>query len=350
MEIENIATGVYSPITGFMGDDDLKSVLHSMRLKNGILWPIPILLDINEKDSLKIKIGERIGLKNESGAIFSILDVTEKFYLDKKTMIEYMYNLDDSSHPGIKQINNMKPICLAGDIELLDSHHHEFDKYRLTPKQIRKCFDEFGWSQIAGFHTRNIPHRGHEKIIRSVIENGTCDGVLIQPVLGEKKIGDFKNNHIMNCYEILKSFDYFRNSVLLTGLSTFSRYAGTREAIFTALIRKNYGCSHFIMGRDHTGVGNTEELNSSKEIFNDIPDLGIKIIKFDEVVYLKEHNKYYFRDNIGKNDKIMSKKISGTIIRQYFQKYKRPPRWLMNQNISGYIMDCIDRGEELFTT
>jgi len=350
IEIENIATGVYSPLTGFIGNDDLQSILKSMKLSNGLVWPIPILLDIKEKESSKLNVGDQIGIKNDNDNIFAVLDLKEMFHLDKKNMIELLFKKVDLDHPGIIQINNLNPICLAGDIKLLDSHNNKFDKYRLTPKQLRKCFNELGWSQIAGFHTRNIPHKGHEQLIKSVIENGICDGILIQPVIGKKKTGDLKTNHILKCYEILKTFDYFRNKILLTGFPTYSRYAGPREAIFTALTRKNYGCTHFIVGRDHTGVGNNKELNSSKDIFNDFPDLGIEIIKFDEVIYLKTQDRYLFINEINRFESNTIEKISGTLVRQYLKKFKQPPDWLMDQTISSYLLESLYNGEELFIT
>jgi ATP sulfurylase len=348
MEIENIATGVYSPLKGFMSEDDLNSVLKTMKLSNGITWPLPIVLDVSKDEASKVNCGETIGLSDVQGNVFALMDLNEKYEYSRTVISQVLYNSVDPNHPGVRQVNNMKPVFLAGNIELISSKNSLFDKFKLTPKQVRKLFNEMGWYHIAGFHTRNLPHKGHEYILKSVLKNGICDGLLIHPVIGKKKAGDFLTKHIMNSYDILIKDKFFKNNVILSGFSSFSRYAGSREAIFTALIRKNYGCTHFIIGRDHTGIGNINNISASNNLLDEVDDLGIKIIKMDEVFYSEKEDNYFYESQFNNVNQDSKTSISGTKVREYFSNNEKPPEWLLSKNISEYILSCINNHEELF--
>jgi sulfate adenylyltransferase len=205
-----------------------------------------------------------------------------------------------------------------------------------------------GWHHIAGFHTRNLPHKGHEFILKSVLEKGICDGILIHPVIGKKKAGDFKTKHIMNSYELIMQNTPFKNNVILSGFSSFSRYAGPREAIFTALIRKNYGCTHFIIGRDHTGIGKIKNNKTSTNLSDTFDDLGIKIIKMDEVFYSGSEKNYFFDSPKNNFNQDRKTSISGTKVREFFAKNKKPPKWLLREEISEYVLKCLGNNEQLF--
>lgn len=351
MDLEQIGVGTYSPLEGFMGHEDFLSVLTSMRLANGIVWPIPIVLDVSEKKARKLSIGEVVGLTDEEGEVMGLLHLSEKYRFDKADMVMKLYGTDCQDHPGVRMVDEMQPVLLGGKIDLIKGRKSEIRAYELTPKQLRRLFEERGWTKVLGFHTRNVPHRGHEFMQLKAMEDENCDGLLVQPVVGKKKPGDFKPEFIIKSYEkMIKDF-YPKEKVVFAAFSTFSRYAGPREAVFTALCRKNFGCSHFVVGRDHTGVGNYYNPYASHQIFDQFPDLGIKIVKFDEVYFSKKLNTY-----IQKNGKSLYEDsdklhlISGSQARGMFLRGEGPPDWFMRPEISKIILAAVKNGEQVFET
>ena len=243
----------------------------------------------------------------------------------------------------------MQPVLLAGKIDLIKGRRSETRAYELTPKQLRRLFDERGWAKVLGFHTRNIPHRGHEFIQLKAMEDENCDGLLVQPVVGKKKPGDFKPEYIIKSYENMIGNFYPKEKVVLAAFSTFSRYAGPREALFTALCRKNFGCSHFIIGRDHTGVGTYYDPYASQRIFDDFPDLGIKIVKFNEIFYSKKLNSYVHETGQSSYEEIDKlRMISGTQARAMFLRGECPPSWFMRPEISNIVLDSVKNGKQVF--
>src|SRR4030065_2907249 len=291
MDVEQIAIGTYSPLEGFMGQEDFLSVLTSMRLANGIGWPLPIVLDVSEVTADQLSLGEIVGLTNEQGEVMALLHLDEKYRFDKEETTKKMYGTDSPDHPGVRMIHEMQPVLLAGKVDLIKGRRSETRAYELTPKQLRRLFDERGWAKALGFHTRNITQRGHEFIQLKAMEDENCDGLLVQPVVGKKKPGDFKPEYIIESYENMIENFYPKEKVVLAAFSTFSRYAGPKEALFTALCRKNFGCSHFIIGRDHTGVGSYYHPKASHNIFDRFPDLGIVPLRFDNVFYSKKEGR-----------------------------------------------------------
>jgi len=254
-DLEMIATGGLSPIDGFMGKSDYKSVVLNMHLTNGLVWPIPITLAVSKEIAHNLEIGKTIGLKDESGKIIGSLNLEEKYTYDKELEAEKVYRTKDSNHPGVNAIYQQGEILLAGKITLLEKpSYNEYTKYHLEPKDTREIFIKNGWKTIVAFQTRNPIHRAHEYIQKCALE--IVDGLFIHPIVGETKSDDIPANVRMKCYEILIEKYYPSNRVLLSINPAAMRYAGPREAIFHALIRKNYGATHFIIGRDHAGVGN----------------------------------------------------------------------------------------------
>jgi len=244
----------------------------------------------------------------------------------------------------------MGSTLLAGKISLINRPHSFSKEYELTPLQIRRLFDTMNWSKVAGFHTRNVPHLGHETIHKMVFNDYHCDGLLIHPVVGNKKPGDFNSKIIFSIYEELIKRYYPRNKILLSAFSTFSRYAGPREALFTAICRQNFGCSHFVVGRDHTGVGEYYHPDASHKIFEKLSDLKIEIIKIGEIYYSKAHSKYIEeKDNIGKNDQ-HKLSISGTEIRKILERGEVPPHWMMRPEISAKIRDIISNDKDVYVS
>lgn len=348
MEVEQIATGTFSPLEGFMNEDNFNSVLEEMRLSNGIIWPLPVVLDVTIEEAGKLTIGNKVALVDNKEEIFAILHLDSKYTFDKERTAKKIYGTSSNEHPGVQMIKSMKPILLSGKIDLINRKRSPTLAYELTPKQVRTLFEEKGWVKIAGFHTRNIPHKGHEFIHFKVLENEYLDGFFIHPVTGKKKKGDFDPLYVLKSYEkLIKNF-YPANKVVLAAFGTFSRYAGPREAIFTALCRKNFGCSHFIVGRDHTGTGNFYHPQASQKIFDDFPDLGIKIIKVDEVVYSRKTGKYFFKKDYPNNDIKNKVTLSGTLVRDKLKAGVEPPDWLIRSEISKFILEEIKNNKQVF--
>ena len=349
MDVEQIAVGTYSPLEGFMGREDFHCVLDSMRLASGVAWPIPIVLDVSEAQAEQLSIGETVGLTGEHGEVMALLHLEEKYRFDCESTVRRMYGTDSWEHPGVRMVQAMQPVLLGGKIDLIHGRSSETRAYELTPRQLRRLFDERGWARVLGFHTRNIPHRGHEFIQLKAMEDENCDGLLVQPVVGKKKTGDFKPEYIIQSYENMIGKFYPPEKVVLAAFSTFSRYAGPKEALFTALCRKNFGCSHFIIGRDHTGVGAFYDPYAAQRIFDQFDDLGIKIVKFHEIYYSQKLNKYVHEAApAAKDDTDKLGLISGSQARAMFVKGECPPSWFMRPEISGLILDSIKDGKQVF--
>jgi pyruvate kinase len=349
MDVEQIAVGTYSPLQGFMSQEDFLSVLISLRLANGIAWPLPIVLDVSEETADELSIGEVVGLTDEQGEVMALLHLSEKYRFDKEDTVKKMYGTDCRDHPGVRMVYEMQPVLLAGQIDLIKGRRSETRAYELTPKQLRRLFEDRGWAKVLGFHTRNVPHKGHEFIQLQAMEDENCDGLLVQPVVGKKKPGDFKPEYIIKSYEKMIESFYPREKVVFAAFSTFSRYAGPREALFTALCRKNFGCSHFIIGRDHTGVGDYYDPYASQRIFDNFPDLGIKIVKFKEIFYSKRLNNYVQENGkflYDESDRLSL--ISGSQARAMFLREERPPSWFMRPEISNLVLDAVRNGEQVF--
>ena len=349
MDVEQISVGTYSPLEGFMGHEDFLSVLTSMRLANGVVWPLPIVLDVSEDKANELSVGEVIGLTDEQGEVMALFHLNEKYRFDKQNMMKKIYGTDSFDHPGVRMVHEMQPVLLAGKIDLIKGRKSETRAYELTPKQLRRLFEDRGWAKVLGFHTRNVPHKGHEFMQLMAMENENCDGLLVHPVVGKKKPGDFKPEYIIKSYEKMIGSFYPKEKVVFAAFSTFSRYAGPREALFTALCRKNFGCSHFIIGRDHTGVGNFYDPYASQKIFDEFPDLGIKAVKFNEIYYSKKLNRYIQENgnfNYDENDKLSL--ISGSQARTLFLNGECPPNWFMRTEISNIVLDGIKKGKQVF--
>jgi sulfate adenylyltransferase len=275
-DVRNIGHGRYSPLEGFIGKSDLESVLERMRLANGIAWTVPILLDVSEEEAADLREGEDTCLANEQDQDIAILHLKEKYSFHKEKITKAVFGTDDIKHPGVKSTMEMKDVLLAGEIDLIDITREPFPKYNLYPSETREVFERRGWKTVAGFQTRNAPHLGHEHMQKTVLS--LVDGLLIHPVIGKKKKGDFKDQVILACYDALLENYFPKDRVLLSILPMEMRYAGPREAIHHSIIRKNHGCTHLIVGRDHAGVGSYYHPEAAIEIFTEFDDLEISPI------------------------------------------------------------------------
>jgi len=349
MDIEQIAVGSFSPLEGFMGSKDFHSVISNMKLANGIVWPLPITLGTSKEQKEKLKIGDLVGL-SYNGEIYGILNLEEIYEINKEESAMKIYGSLDTKHPGAKKMLEGPSWLLAGKITLLKKRNSPYKVHELTPQQTRKLFSERGLSRVVGFHTRNVIHRSHEFIQLTALEKGLCDGLFIHPVIGKKKLGDFEAEAIVKSYEKMIEHFYPKSKVIMGTFATYSRYGGPREAIFTALTRKNFGCSHFIVGRDHTGVGNFYGPNDSHKIFDKFSkeELGIELIKFDKVFYSDIEEKHIHEPDFISHPAENRQDISGTQAREMLKAGKRPPEWFMRPEISDMLIDMIKRGEKVF--
>jgi len=330
----NIATGVYSPIIGFLGEQDFNRVVVEMRLNNGLVWSIPIILDVSEQDHQRLKNKNKVLLKNTNQEPLAILENIEIFPFNKTIYSKLVFGTLDRKHPGVESVYQMGNYLIGGEIYLLNYKKDIFPDYNLTPEETRKNFNFRGWNKIVAFQTRNVPHCGHEFLQKHALQQ--VDGLFIQPVIGEKKADDFKDEQIISSYEILIDKYFPKNKAILGILPLKMRYAGPREAIFHALIRKNYGCSHFIVGRDHAGVGNFYKPFEAQEIFEQFEpgEIGIEILKYPEVVFDKINQKHCFIHECAEENR---ENFSGTKLRQHIQNKTLPPLHMIRPEIYNHL-------------
>ena len=349
MDIEQIGVGAFSPLEGFLGKEDFRSVVDKYRLANGIVWPLPIILTIKEDQRKEISDGEEI-LLTHKGEGYGILHLKEIYKIDKNQEAQKIFGTLSLDHPGVKRFMDLGDHFLGGKVTLLKRRPSEYKVHELTPKQTRRIFAERGWSKVVGFHTRNAIHKSHEFIQLDGLKRGLCDGLFVHPIIGKKKSGDFESEIIIESYEKMVEEFYPKSKVLMGTLASYSRYAGPREALFTAIIRKNFGCSHFIVGRDHTGVGDFYSKNASHEIFDKFTkeELGIEPIKFGEVFYSDLEERYIHEPDFIEHPNEDKLHLSGTQARKLFQNGIEPPEWFMRPEISKLILDRIKNGERVF--
>ncbi|HLV81340.1 MAG TPA: sulfate adenylyltransferase, partial [Chthonomonadaceae bacterium] len=251
-DLELIAIGAASPLTGFMSQDDYKNVVHNMHLANGLPWTIPVTLAVTPEQAETLRPGAQAALTDGSGAILAVLTVRDIYPYDKQVEAEKVYRTTEEAHPGVAALYAQPDILVGGDVEVLElPAHTDFPEYYLTPAQTRAKFAERNWKSVVGFQTRNPVHRAHEYLQKCALE--MVDGLLLHPLVGETKGDDIPADVRMKCYRVLLDNYYPLDRTLLSVNPAAMRYAGPREAIFHALIRKNYGCTHFIVGRDHAG-------------------------------------------------------------------------------------------------
>jgi sulfate adenylyltransferase len=330
-DVRNIGHGRYSPLEGFIGNEDLRSILSKSRLASGPVWTIPILLDVSEQEADTLKEGEDVCLKDESGRPVAVLHLEEKYTRPKQEIADAVFGTDDPQHPGVASTLEMQDVFLAGDIDLIDDSREPFPDYNLYPSETRKIFEERGWRTVAGFQTRNAPHLGHENMQKTVLS--LVDGLLIHPVIGKKKKGDFKDAAILKGYDALLDNYFPRERVVLSILPMEMRYAGPREAVHHSIIRKNHGCTHLIVGRDHAGVGDYYHPEAAIEIFDDFDDLEIRPITIrGDFFHCKKCRRLESERTCphGDEEKI---KFSGTVIRKMLVEGGTPPPELFRPEV-----------------
>ncbi|MBE0460435.1 MAG: sulfate adenylyltransferase [Candidatus Aminicenantes bacterium] len=334
-DLENIAFGVFSPLEGYMGEKDYRNVLNQMRLSNDLPWPIPIVLDVSIEDAKKLKEGQDIALLNPSGIPVAIFYLEERYLFNKEEMAEKVFQTKDTAHPGVAKVMEMKDVLLGGPIELIQESPTPYFKYKLKPIETRILFREKGWRTIVGFQTRNTPHIGHEYVQKAALT--FTDGLFVNPVIGRKKRGDFRDEVILASYDELIKHYYLKERAVMAILQMEMRYAGPREAIFHAIIRKNFGCTHIIIGRDHAGVGNYYSPYAAQDIFDEFPDLGIVPLFFKSFYFCKRCNSVV-NEKICPHPSSEHINFSGTKIRDILIEGKIPPSDLMRPEVAQVIL------------
>ena len=337
-DLEMIAIGAFSPLSGFMGEADFQRVSKEMRLANGTVWPIPVILSPADDVAAKINKGDRIALR-QGDTILGTMTVTEKYKHDKAVEIPNVYRTEDEAHPGVKIVKQQGNWNLAGDIDVITPNPNpEFPEFRLPPAKTREAFAAKGWSTISAFQTRNPIHRSHEYLTKVALE--MTDGLLIHPLVGETKADDIPAQTRMDCYQVLINNYYNPKTTMLSVMPLAMRYAGPREAVMHSLIRKNYGITHFIVGRDHAGVGNYYGTYDAQKIFDqfDLPkDIGVTILKFEHTAWCNKCEAVVSTKTCphGPEDKVAP---SGTKVRELLKSGQRPPNEFSRPEIADILI------------
>ncbi len=346
-DVEMISIGAFSPLTGFMGQKDFHSVIDSMKLADGTVWPIPITLSVAEGTAKK---GDRVALyaKNSKGesVLQAVMTVEETYAHDTKKESTIFFNKpsdDDGQHPGAEAVKKEGPLCLAGPLETVvtcvDPEGPEaFLDHRLTPAQTRAEFEKRGWKTVAAFQTRNPIHRAHEYLCKCAQE--ICDGLLIHPLVGETKPGDIPADVRMKCYQKLIAEYFVDERTCLSVMPAAMRYAGPREAVLHAVVRRNYGVTHFIVGRDHAGVGNYYGTYDAQNIFDNIDKdaLAIEPLKFEHAAYSKKAQGMVSGKTFPKleGDQVF---LSGTKVRDMLAQGERPPGEFTRPEVADILIE-----------
>jgi len=344
LELEKITLGAYAPLRGFMNESDFLSVIETMRLKTGELFPIPLSLDMSAQDADKISGASMFQLVY-NGDVVGEMVPESIFTINKPSVVAKIFGVEDPAHPGIDHFFKLGEIFVGGPVTLTKRATFETSAFEMTPAETKAIFKKRGWKTIAAFHTRNIPHRAHEWLQRLSLD--LCDGLFIHPIIGRKKAGDFTPKAIMTGYKTLIEGFYPEDRVLLAALSTPGFYAGPREAVFHALIRRNYGCTHIVIGRDHAGVGDYYDTYASQKLCQDLEqDLGITIMAFTAPHYCKSCDGVVSEKTCPhmQTDPEMVTPVSGTEIRALLADGKRPEPHIMRPK----IVDSLN-GIPLFT-
>jgi sulfate adenylyltransferase len=337
-DLELLAVGGFSPLRGFQGSSDWRRVVDEMRLADGFAWSIPVTLatDVEAAD------GDDVALNGANGRLLGILRVEEAFERDVEREARHVYRTTDATHPGVAALFAEGGRCLAGPVRVADLPEHppDFLPHILPPASSRAAFLQRGWKTVVGFQTRNPIHRAHEYITKAALE--CVDGLFIHPLVGETKSDDIPADVRMRCYEALIENYYQPDRVLLAINPAAMRYAGPREAIFHALIRKNYGCTHFIVGRDHAGVGDYYGTYDAQEIFGEFePDeLGIEPLMFDHAFYCRVTKGMATSKTspAGPEDRVF---LSGTKVREMLAAGERPPEEFTRPEVADILIEAM---------
>jgi sulfate adenylyltransferase len=352
-DLELIATGALSPLTGFMGKDEYERCVAEMRLTSGLVWSVPVTLAVEKDLADRIQLGQEVALC-EGGAVLAVLEVTEKYPYDrqvKEREAHEVYRTTEEAHPGVARLYGRGEVLLGGDVWLVDwpgAVQSEFPELRHTPTQTRRMFARRGWRSVVGFQTRNPIHRAHEYIQKTALE--IVDGLFLHPLVGETKDDDIPADVRIASYQAILRDYYPAERVILGVFPAAMRYAGPREAIFHAIARKNYGCTHFIVGRDHAGVGKYYGTYDAQNIFDEFTpdDIGVVPLKFEHAFYCKKCGGVVSAKTCphGKEDWVF---LSGTQVRQMLERGEMLPAEFTRPEVARVLLDGVKKRDNAET-
>jgi sulfate adenylyltransferase len=339
-DLEMIGNGGLSPLEGFMSGADYRAVVKDMHLANGLPWTVPITLSVEPAVADGVQLGEEIALANGAGDVLAVMTVEEKYTYDKRERCVAVFRTDDEAHPGVAATLNMCDVLLGGPVTLpRPIPHRRFLEHRLSPAETRALFDQKGWNTVVGFQTRNPIHRAHEYLQKCAME--IVDGLMIHPIVGETKSDDISAEVRMECYKALMGGYYPADRVCLVVNPAAMRYAGPREAIFHAIIRKNYGCTHFIVGRDHAGVGDYYGTYDAHYIFKEFDPAALEItpLFFDHAFWCTACGNMASTKTCphGKEAHVF---FSGTKVREMLRAGELPPPEFTRPEIANLLLEA----------
>jgi len=341
-DLEMLTVGALSPLRGFVGEADYVSVLETMHLTNGLAWSIPVTLSLTDDDVKRIGAGGSVALlPREAGDPIAVVEVAEVFKRDRQKESVGVFGTEDLEHPGVQALHDAGDFCLAGTVRALAlPEHDDFLPYRLTPAQTRAAFAERGWRTVVGFQTRNPIHRAHEYLQKCALE--IVDGLLVHPLVGATKDDDVPADVRMRCYEALFEGYYPKDRAMVSVFPAAMRYAGPREAIWHAICRKNYGCTHFIVGRDHAGVGSYYGTYDAQRIFEEFEpgELGITPLMFEHSFWCNACEGMASPKTCphGEGSRVS---LSGTKVREMLRAGERPPAEFSRPEVADILIDAI---------
>jgi sulfate adenylyltransferase len=344
-DLEMLSIGALSPLKGFQGKAEYDSILDSMHLPNGLPWTIPVTLSLTDEEAKRIGGTEAVTLvPGETAEPLAILEVDEVFKREREREAQAVFGTQDLAHPGVRALNDAGDLCAAGELRVLRLPEHEdFSQYRLTPAETRAEFTRRGWRTVVGFQTRNPIHRAHEYLQKCALE--IVDGLLVHPLVGATKGDDVPADVRMRCYEALFDGYYPKDRAMVTVFPAAMRYAGPKEAIWHAIARKNYGCTHFIVGRDHAGVGDYYGTYDAQRIFErfDAGELGITPLMFEHSFWCNRCEGMASPKTCphGDEDRVS---LSGTKVREMLRAGERPPPEFSRPDVADILIEAMRAG------